>query len=731
MRGGEERELVEIDFEKAFGVDKKTFQAFIDDLFKTAIFALAAAKAGSNIEDVFDAWVLMHIEFGLGEAPDRLIQKGGNGNSILVVAEALNTSLSATASGILATVPDKFRPAVEKALVDAQLADAKLNVAVQRIEAKQTQGKSFLSRVFGAVIGVVAGLGAAANDGLSLAAGAVIHAETRAAEASLTAAPLQALVTTGTTFAGEAVGRALAGVDNVIMGGLDTVVSGVNTVVEGTPGAAAAVATAARGVWEGVSNWASREPETTNLRGTAATAETDAAAAAAAKVEEEKAAAALALLVFEQDLASAIAAERYLNISSSVSQSLALVPRGTDTDLVGVQTFLREIHVKQGALTARENAGVPFSGWDIKGSIFDTNWARVYAYDIALWTKFNMTEVHRFTYLILSILAKNPGTIALVVLKLGLGAVAGVAIVPALRRYLSSVGAQAELAIVTAEHSAATKTAQQQLQLLLSRIPMLKEAPVPAAAEAEAAAAARSRADADRAATERAAAEAEAARSKAAADVAAAELVKAQAEAEAARAREAAAAAAQKEAAAAAVAEAEAKAKAKSEEDARAAAQAQAAAEQAARAAAAEQAAQAAAQAQAAAAEQAAQAQAAAPAPVPAPAPVFAPASAPAPAPAFTLTDEQAGEGISTRWAGEPGVDQARTDLLSATNAEEAKKAYDALKAARLSAGLAAKAAIRKRGGSSTYRRRRASGPKPTRRSSSGRRRGYSRRRRE
>jgi len=728
MRGGEERELVEIDFEKAFGVDKKTFQAFIDDLFKTAIFALAAAKAGSNIEDVFDAWVLMHIEFGLGEAPDRLIQKGGNGNSILVVAEALNTSLSATASGILATVPDKFRPAVEKALVDAQLADAKLNVAVQRIEAKQTQGKSFLSRVFGAVIGVVAGLGAAANDGLSLAAGAVIHAETRAAEASLTAAPLQALVTTGTTFAGEAVGRALAGVDNVIMGGLDTVVSGVNTVVEGTPGAAAAVATAARGVWEGVSNWASREPETTNLRGTAATAETD----AAAKVEEEKAAAALALLVFEQDLASAIAAERYLNISSSVSQSLALVPRGTDTDLVGVQTFLREIHWKQGALTARENAGVPFSGWDIKGSIFDTNWARVYAYDIALWTKFNMTEVHRFTYLILSILAKNPGTIALVVLKLGLGAVAGVAIVPALRRYLSSVGAQAELAIVTAEHSAATKTAQQQLQLLLSRIPMLKEAPVPAATEAEAAAAAaRSRADADRAATERAAAEAEAARSKAAADVAAAELVKAQAEAEAARAREAAAAAAQKEAAAAAVAEAEAKAKAKSEEDARAAAQAQAAAEQAARAAAAEQAAQAAAQAQAAAAEQAAQAQAAAPAPVPAPAPVFAPASAPAPAPAFTLTDEQAGEGISTRWAGEPGVDQARTDLLSATNAEEAKKAYDALKAARLSAGLAAKAAIRKRGGRSTYRRRRASGPKPTRRSSSGRRRGYSRRRRE
>ena len=771
MRGGE---LKELDFKEAFGVNKIEFQAFIDDLFKTAIFAIAAGgakDARAKINNVFVAWALMHIELGLGAAPDRVFdhQTGGDPEGTLVVA-ALNESLRTTTSAILATVPEKFIPAVKEALDRTQRADADLEVAVKRIKEKQAQGNSFLNRVFGAVIGVVAGLGAAANDGLTLATGAVIQAETTAAQASLTAAPFQALVTTGAAFAGEAVGRSLLVVDNAVMGGIGTVMAGANAVVEGAPGAMATVLDAAHGAWQGVGNWMNREPETTNLRGTAAAAETDAAAAAAAKVERDKAAEAAARLLFDTELASDIEVGRRYNITNAVLVSQAIVPRrGTDTDLATVDTILREIHTKWLA-DARTSTEVPFSGWDVKGSIFDINWARVYAYDTALWTKYNMTEGHRFAFLILSILAKNPRTMALVLLKLGLGALAGVFTVPALRKYLSNIGAQTELEIAKSAHTVGITAAQQQLALLLSRIPKLKEASAAPPSDEDAA---RSRAAADRAAAERAAAEAEAARSKAAADRAAAELIRAQSEAEAARAAAeaaraavAAAAVAQKEAAERTAAEAKAKAEAKaqSEEDARAAQAA--AAEQAAQAqaAAAEKAAaEKAAQAQAAAAEQAATpvpapAPAPAPANVPAAAPVVAPANVPAPAPvvapapapanvptpapapanvpaaapvaarAYTLTDDQEAEAKRSAYDDILDVKTAKDRLTKATNAIEAGSAFKDLKAARVAAALAAK---RKKGGRSTYRRHRASGPRRTRRSSSGRRRGYSRRRRE
>jgi hypothetical protein len=442
-----------LDIKEAFGVTKEQLEAFIGDLFLTALFANIRKK--DEVVTLLEYWSIMRTELGLGSSATPLIattQTGGNGNELAVrdPMTDVSTQLTSVQAAVLATVPASFRGVLTTSFETLNIKQDALQARIKEI--KQNSKTGILWAVTTALLGLVAGLASGANDIVTIVGPSVLRAETNVAAASVVTGALAAAGETAIDAASQAAVTLAVNLDATAMGGL-------HAVITGAPVAAGAITGAASSIWAAVGT------ATTNTRAGRAAA----VAAAAVKAEEMSK---LAQATFDIDWGMAIANERAQNISSQTSTALAMNPKGTETGTMELETFFSGIRNKK---PSTETGDVVFNT-----AFFTVNWAWVYAYNAEKWTKYSITQAHRLALQALVVSAKNPVAVSLVLFKLGLGAVAGLAILPAFQRYLAKIHSAQELELVIAEMEPQIRRAEGEIKLLLDTLR------VPAAAAATA-----------------------------------------------------------------------------------------------------------------------------------------------------------------------------------------------------------------------------------------------------
>ena len=438
--------LVPLDIKEAFGVTKEQLEAFISDLFLTAIFANIRKK--DEVVTLLAYWSIMRTELGLGSSATPLIatttpQTGGNGDELAVrdPVTDVSTQLTSAQTAVLATVPAPFRGVLTTSFETLNIKQDALQARIKEI--KQNSKTGILGAVATALIGLVAGLASGANDIIDIVGPSVLRAEANVAAASVVTGATVGGLATAADAASQAALTFAVNLDATVMGGL-------HALVKGAPVAADAVTSAASSIWRDVGT------VTTNTRAGRAAAVSE----AAAKAEEMSK---LAQATFDIDWGMAIANERARNISSQTSTALAMNPKGTETGTMELETFFSGIRNKK---PSTETGDVVFNT-----AFFTVNWAWVYAYNAEKWTKYSITQAHRLALQALVVSAKNPVAVSLVLFKLGIGAVAGLAILPAFQRYLAKIHSAQELELAVAEWTPQIKRANEEIERLLSRFP--------------------------------------------------------------------------------------------------------------------------------------------------------------------------------------------------------------------------------------------------------------------
>ena len=452
--------LQPIDIKKLFGLEENQVEEFFDELFETAIFVTTDKVRKLEL---FAYWCLLYTELGLGGS-GRLIKydepkKGGvlgigdaqapPSTDIAVIEKKpmvtyLLDKITSIQQATITSLPQEYHAAVTQSFRGLNEKNGELVAKVQKIREKSKTG--VLGAAATALLGLVAGLTAGANDIVNIVAPTAIQAEIAAAKASLVAGSLQGMVETGIDAAGQAaIGAALT---------LDTnLMEAIHKAVVDTPEALTAISVALKDMWGGI--------------GTAVGTKGGQAATVVAEKIERGRLVLLARAANDIEVATATATEKLTNITSQTSTALALKSSGTETGTLGLQTFFNSI--KRTPTDAR-------SGFERTSDFFKVNWAWVSAYNAEKWTTYNMAQGHRLALQVLAVLSKNPTAISLVLLKLGLGAIAGLAVLPALNGYLKKLQADTELKLVEAEYQPQIQALQNEIAQLLDRLPRLKDA---------------------------------------------------------------------------------------------------------------------------------------------------------------------------------------------------------------------------------------------------------------
>jgi hypothetical protein len=171
--------------------------------------------------------------------------------------------------------------------------------------------------------------------------------------------------------------------------------------------------------------------------------ETNQAAEAAIQKQNNEKAVLLARALHDEDIAAILARSEGNQRSRQIPDALAL-RKGTDTStmIIYIETLRNQLQkLTQRSKSLQFNTG-----------FFTVNWAWVY---VMLGNGQHITRYKRISiaFDVLAVMSRNAAAVSLVLLKLGAGAVAGFAILPALKRYLKAKRATAELRLVEAEYN--------------------------------------------------------------------------------------------------------------------------------------------------------------------------------------------------------------------------------------------------------------------------------------
>jgi len=461
-----------LDIEKLFGVKKDKVETFINELFLTAIVAnsingtaageaageaAAAERRARAVLELVAYWVIMYEQLGLGDAliPTFGIQEGGNGEQLaLQNVKILNSAQEA----VLATVPEAYKGTLATSFNTLNIKNDDLQAKINDIKTSSKGGWGGL--LVTAALGLVGGLAAAANNIIDIVGPSVLRAEINAATASVA---VGAVLGVGETSIDALQQGTLA----LFFNGDALAMQGVHAVVTTGQAAPGVIMGAVSSVWGAIG---------TVAKGTRGGVAADAAAAAVEKENMSK----LAQATFDIEWATVKASERAENITGQTSTALVANPKGTETDTLELQTFFNSI-------ANRKLAAQPVFA-EYTTNFLKINWAWVSAYNAEKWAAYSMTQANRLALQVLVVAAKNPTAVSLVLFKLGIGAVAGLAILPAVDRYLKGIHSKQKLELVLAEMKPQIDSVNNEIDRLLTRLrpPAIADAQSNAAAGATA-----------------------------------------------------------------------------------------------------------------------------------------------------------------------------------------------------------------------------------------------------